>query len=197
MSKKIEVRYPVVLASASPRRQELLQKLIETFEVLPAHADEEALADQDPWITVQRTAREKALTVSEKRADALVIAGDTTVALKNNAGDYILYPKPLDRADAKRILQDLSGKEHLVITGVALKWPKGLHVFTDTTHVIFRQLSSQEIEKYVETGEADDKAGAYAIQGRAKEFVREIRGSLTNVIGLPLEALQRALREVH
>jgi septum formation protein len=182
---------PVVLASASPRRAELLRRILAEFEIVPAEVDEDALGDADPWVAAQRLAREKALTVAGLRPEALVIGGDTIVAV-----DGLQLGKPKDAADARRMLGLLSGREHAVVTGVALRWPAGFAAFTETSKVTFRPLNDIEIAAYVETGEPLDKAGAYAIQGGAMEFVERLEGSLDNVIGLPTERLIETLREV-
>lgn len=189
------LRYPVVLASGSPRRKELLARLIPEFEVLPADVDEDGLTDSDPWVTAQRLAREKALTVFEQRPDTLVIGGDTVVALPVEDG-FRQYAKPVDAADAERMLGELSGREHLVITGVALRWPKGLIAITETSKVTFRELSPEAIRYYVATGEPLDKAGAYGIQGMAATLVARLEGELENVIGLPVARLEELLRDV-
>lgn len=187
--------YPVVLASASPRRQMLLQELVPSFTVDPADVNEDALTLPDAWQTAQRLAREKALVVAERHPEALVIAGDTVVAVEE--GDHtVQLAKPTDPSDACRMLATLSGRAHLVITGVALRWPKGLDVFTEAATVTFRRLTTEEITAYVATGEPMDKAGAYGLQGGAKEFVESIRGEWSTVVGLPTARLAEALRDV-
>ncbi|MCE9558671.1 MAG: Maf family protein [Armatimonadetes bacterium] len=191
----IRLRYSVVLASASPRRAELLKTLIPEFTVAAATIDEEAQTQPDPWQTAQNLARSKAFEVFENHPEALVIGGDTVVALAVGDG-WKQFAKPADAAEATAFLKELSGKEHQVITGVALRWPKGMQMFTETTHVTFRDLTSAEIEAYVASGEPMDKAGGYAIQGAARAFVSELCGSESNVIGLPLEHLEEALRDV-
>lgn len=192
----MRLKYPVILASASPRRRELLAALAPEFEVVPADVDEDALTLADPWQTAQRLAREKALAVFEQNPNHLVIAGDTVVALPQGDG-HLQYAKPRDEDDAVRMLMELSGKTHVVITGVALRWPKGLIAFTDETRVTFRAYSEEEAKDYVATGEPMDKAGAYGIQGMASTLVAKLEGSLNNVIGLPTERLQEALRDVN
>ncbi len=184
--------WPVVLASASPRRRDLLRELVPEFTVDPADVDEDALTDDDPWVTAQRLAREKALAVRERHPDALVIGGDTVVALEGEAG-WSQLAKPLDEADARRMLGLLSGRTHTVITGVCLVWPGGLSAFTEATRVTFKAMSEGEIGAYVATGEPMDKAGAYGFQGGARPFVERVEGSVSNVIGLPLERLEEAL----
>lgn len=193
--RQIRLGFPVVLASASPRRQELLGQLVESFTVDPAHLDEDALTVSDPWQTAQRLAREKALAVFERHSDSLVIAGDTVVALPSVDG-FDQLAKPAAEQDAERMLAQLSGKTHLVITGIALRWPGGLIAFTDETRVTFKALSPEAIRAYVATGESMDKAGAYGIQGMAATLVEKIEGSLNNVVGLPTEKLEAALHEV-
>lgn len=186
-------KYPVVLASASPRRQELLKQLFAEFEVIPADLDEDALTVKDPWETARRLALAKAKAVAIQRPDALVIGSDTVVALPSFEST-IQLAKPSDAQDAVRMLTALSGKSHLVITGVALVSPDFEVVEADETSVTFRDLELPEIEEYVATGEPMDKAGAYAIQGAAAGFVANTTGSLSNVIGLPLEQVQRMLK---
>lgn len=189
------LRYPVVLASGSPRRSELLHHLVSEFVVCPADLDEESLTSSDPWQTAQRLAREKAFAVFEHFPDSLVIAGDTVVAMEGPTG-FVQFAKPGSEAEAEAMLRELSDRTHLVITGIALRWPLGMAAFTDQTKVTFRKISEAEIASYVKTGEPMDKAGAYAIQGGARSFVARVEGSINNVIGLPTERLEEALRDV-
>ncbi len=182
---------PVILASASPRRRELLGRLIPTFTVVVSDVDEDALTTSDPVATAESLALAKAIAVSKGHPDALVIGGDTVVALGNEQ-----LAKPTDIADAEKMLAKLSNRTHRVISGVALVWPGGQVVFSDTTTVTFRELGPQEITDYVATDEPMDKAGAYAIQGGAAGFVTREEGSRTNVIGLPLEKLQAELEQI-
>jgi septum formation protein len=179
---------PVVLASGSPRRRELLARLIPDFEVVVADVDEEALTVEDPFETAERLAQAKAFAVVLLRPEALVIGADTVVTL-----DGEQYAKPRDAADARRMLRALSGRTHVVATGVCVAEPKGTRVFHDRTFVTFRDLTDEEIAAYVATGEPMDKAGAYAIQGGAAGFVSRRDGSESNVIGLPLERLEHHL----
>lgn len=184
---------PVILASASPRRQELLRQLVSTFEVDSADVDETPLPLETPWQTAERLAKAKAGVVFRRHPTSLVIAGDTVVAIPDGAG-HVQLAKPLDVDHARRMLGELSGKEHLVITGVCLLSGSEEEVFSVTTKVRFRSLTREEIEAYVATGEPMDKAGAYAIQGGAGGFVQSYEGSLTNVIGFPVEEIAEALR---
>lgn len=186
---------PVVLASASPRRKELLGQWGWPFAVVPSAVDEDALTDPDPWITARRLAREKALAVFAQQSESLVIGADTVVALPDGDG-WIQLAKPVDVADAVRMLTTLQNNTHTVITGVCLKWSGGLSSFTEESRVTFRAVSPEEIERYVATGEPMDKAGAYGLQGMAKQFVARVEGSVTNVIGLPMERLEEAVREM-
>jgi len=197
------VPYPVVLASASPRRKEILARHIPDFEVVPADIDEDALTTPDPWQTAQSLAREKALKVAESHPEALIIAGDTVVAIPNqdngllpNAEPHEMLAKPIDHEDAVAMLSKLQGRSHLVITGLCLKWPKGMKLATETTRVHFRPMSRQDIDRYLALGESMDKAGAYAYQGEARHIVDRVEGSETNVIGLPEELLIESLRLV-
>ncbi|MEW5882614.1 MAG: Maf family protein [Armatimonadota bacterium] len=187
-------RYPVVLASESPRRRELLSKILGEFDVVPSGVPEDVPERGEPERIAKRLARAKALGVAIARPGALVIGADTVVAI----GDLLLA-KPGTREDAVRMLMTLSGREHTVTTGVALVWPSadgksaGKHAFADTARVRFRRISSDEAAAYVEIGEPMDKAGAYAIQGGAARFVESVEGDTDTVIGLPVAALREAL----
>jgi len=187
--------YPVILASASPRRSDLLKPLIPEFRVIPADVDEDGLTDSDPWITARKLAREKALAVFEAHPDSLVIGGDTVVAYQN--GDaWVQLAKPADEDDAFRMLSILSGRTHTVITGICIKWPKGFSSFTDESKVTFAKMSDEQIRAYIATGEPMDKAGAYGLQGGARPFITQVEGFVSTVIGLPTERLSEALRDV-
>jgi len=187
--------WPVVLASASPRRQELLRALLPDFTVDPADIDEDALTHADPDLTARTLAREKAIAVAARHPDSLIIAGDTVVALPEGT-EWHQLTKPTDTANACHILRQLAGRTHHVITGICLRWPGGMSVFAESSRVTFRALTETEISNYVATGEPMDKAGAYGLQGGAKGFVAKIEGSVTNVIGLPVERLKEALAEI-
>lgn len=191
----ISKNFSVILASASPRRQDLLKELISEFQVVTAGIDEDALTDPDPFVTAQRLAKEKVFAVYAQYPDSLVIGGDTVVALPTKDG-WQQLSKPVDEADAARILSELSGKTHTVITGICMKWPNGFHAFTESSEVTFKPMSREEIQAYIATGEPMDKAGAYGLQGGARPFISEVKGSINNVIGLPTERLKEALREI-
>ena len=181
--------YPVVLSSASPRRQELLREIVPNFEVISADVDESVLPGETPGELAQRLAIVKAEAVLAVRPRSLIIAGDTVVALPSE-----ILGKPVDAEDAQRMLRALSGQTHEVLTGIAIYWPGHHESFVETTRVTFSDLSDEQITGYVATSEPMDKAGAYAIQGGAAAFVTRVEGSLTSVIGLPTERLVAVLR---
>jgi len=175
----------LILASASPRRRELLTQAGFNFRVHPAHIPEDLLAGEDPIAYVTRLAREKARAVYDQLAAAepriAVLGADTTVTLDNH-----ILGKPEDASDAARMLRLLSGRTHRVITGVSLVSAVGVETAAEVTAVQFLTLSDAEIEAYVATGEPMDKAGAYAIQGRAARWIPRIEGCYFNVVGLPI-----------
>jgi septum formation protein len=194
----------LVLASASPRRRALLAQAGIRFEVQPAEIAEDPLPGEEPVAYVTRLAREKAEAVFRIRtadqgnraegaekteANLAVLGADTTVVV-----DAMILGKPADAADAARMLRLLSGRSHRVITGVALATARGTEVAAEVTAVRFLSLSDEEIADYVATGEPMDKAGAYAVQGRAARWIPRIDGCYFNVMGLPL-ALVCALLE--
>ncbi len=189
----IRLPWPVVLASASPRRQALLARLIPEFEVFPADLDETPKPEESPWRTAQRLARDKALSVFDHRRECLVLAGDTVVAMQTGR-DWHQLGKPRDAEEASEFLRRLSGQSHTVITGVCFRWPEGSSAFTEASQVRFRVLSEEQIAEYVASGEPLDKAGGYGLQGVAANFIERIEGSADNVIGLPLDRLEDALR---
>jgi len=173
----------LILASASPRRRELLAQAGYTFEVQPAHVNEDLHADEDPIAYVVRLARDKAQAMYNALNDpqATVLGADTTVTL-----DGHILAKPEDAADAARMLRLLSGRTHRVITGVALATAAGTEVAAEVTGVQFLTISDEEIAAYIATGEPMDKAGAYGIQGLAAKWIPRIQGCYFNVVGLPL-----------
>lgn len=177
----------IVLASRSPRRLELLARIGIEPQVRPADVDESPMPGESPVATALRLAGAKAAAVALD--GEIVLAADTIVAL----GDEQLG-KPADGDDARRMLRTLSGRTHEVTTGVALLADGRQQTQLSTTHVRFRDLTDDEIDWYVATGEGTDKAGGYALQGRAAAFVEAIHGSHTNVIGLPLDVVIRLLR---
>jgi len=184
----------LVLASASPRRRELLTQAGFTFEVRAAHVNEDPRPDEDPIAYVVRLAREKAEAVYAELHDPeiLVLGADTTVTL-----DRHILAKPEDPADACRMLRMLSGRTHRVITGVAIAFASGTEVAAEVTGVQFLTVTEDEIAAYVATGEPMDKAGAYGIQGSAAKWIPRIEGCYSNVVGLPLALVSTMLKAFH
>jgi septum formation protein len=181
-----------ILASSSPRRRELLASVGLTFEVIPSHIPEVRGEHEAPEEYVARLSREKAETVANGHPSDWIIAADTTVLL----GEELLE-KPLDDADARRMLATIAGRTHIVYTGVTLQnvsrgW---LETRIAESEVRMLPLSSEDIAWYVKTGEPLDKAGAYAVQGIGAMFIDSIHGSYTNVVGLPLATLFQMLRK--
>jgi septum formation protein len=208
----------LILASASPRRQELLRNAGIPFIAQPADVDETPHPDEDARTCAERLAREKALAISSIHPGSLVLGADTVVVV-----DGTILNKPVDQADAVRMLRMLSGRAHEVITAVCLVQPistepmsasshsvpvpaapdvpyrklrKEGHEFfigSETTSVTMSEISEPEIHEYVATGEPMDKAGAYAIQGRASRWIPRIEGDYTNVVGLPVALVYQML----
>ena len=182
----------MILASQSPRRRELLGQMGFSFTVRPAKGEELAHPELTPAQLVEELARQKALEVSaEAEADDVVVAADTVVAI-----DGVVLGKPRDKAHAAEMLSALSGREHTVYTGVAVKRGETLLVEHEATQVRFRPLTQREIDLYIQTGEPMDKAGSYGIQGYGALLVEGIRGDYFNVVGLPICRLGRMLAQV-
>jgi septum formation protein len=188
----------IVLASASPRRQELLRSAGIRFTVQPADIHETPLAGESPRDCAERLAREKALAVFQSRPQEWVLGADTIVVV-----DDIILGKPRDAGDASRMLRLLSGRTHAVITGVCVVGPvasgqrsvaSNVNTASETTLVTFCEVSDDEIRDYVATGEPMDKAGAYAIQGIASRWIPRIEGDYSNVVGLPVALVYAMLR---
>ena len=192
----------LVLASASPRRQELLRNAGIPFSVHPAEIPENPLDGESPGACAERLAREKAETVSRLRPHDAVLAADTIVVV-----DGLMLAKPLDSDDAFRMLRMLSGRIHDVITGICLigpgdsvpgsrfSVPSFVDVRSETTSVTVGEISDLEIRDYVASGEPMDKAGAYAIQGWASRWISRIEGDYFNVVGLPVSLVYRMLQD--
>ncbi|MDX2177695.1 MAG: Maf family protein [Candidatus Sumerlaeia bacterium] len=183
-----------VLASASPRRRELLAAMGIPFEVRASEVDESTIAADQPRTFALRAAYAKAMDVARRLpVGTPVLAADTVVALRS-----VLYGKPADADDARHMLEQLSGETHEVITAIALARAGSLecHLASETTAVTFRRLTAEEIDAYIATGEPFDKAGGYGIQGAAADLIDHIDGDYFNVVGLPcgclLELLERA-----
>ena len=177
----------VILASASPRRRELLTLVGITHEVLPANIDESYLPGETPHQHAERLARGKASAIDV--SDAVTIGSDTIVVVD---GDVL--GKPRDRAHAAEMLRRLSGRSHVVLTGVAVRWRGELASGVEEVGVTFRPLSDDEIERYIDTGEPMDKAGAYGIQGYGATIVERVDGDYFAVMGLALNLLVRLMR---
>ena len=185
-----------ILASASPRRKELFAELVDKFEILPAQGEEKVEAGLTPKQLVQVLAKQKALEVAGLPCakGKCVLGADTVVAL----GDEVLG-KPKNEADAKRMLSALSGKSHDVYTGVCIVYldkdgKQATRIDAARTEVVFNALSKAQIDAYVASGSPMDKAGAYGIQDGG--LVKEIKGSYSNVVGLPMELLENLLKEI-
>ena len=176
----------VILASASPRRKELLASVFDKFECIPSDVDETLPEEIPAEQSAEFLAVKKAAHIAKKHADSLVIGCDTIVVFNGK-----VYGKPHDEADAKRMLTELSGKTHKVITGVCLFYKERSLSFSETTEVEFYPLSDEEIESYIRTGSPMDKAGAYGIQDKGFLPARQIHGDYFNVVGLPTARLKR------
>ncbi len=182
-----------ILASSSPRRRELLTSIGVDFDAVPSHVPEEHQPGEAPEEYVARLSRDKANAVAAKHPSQWIIAADTTVLL----GDQLLE-KPLDHADAARMLTLIAGRTHVVYTGVTLQNLDRQYSETRVAESEVRMLplSERDVEWYVATGEPLDKAGAYAVQGMGAMFIDSIHGSYTNVVGLPLAMLFQMMRKV-
>jgi septum formation protein len=181
----------LILASASPRRIELLRGLGVEFKIVPSDAAELHNEQLTAREISQLNAYRKARAVAKRYPDALVLGADTLVYLDN-----VIFGKPVDLDDARRMLQQLQGRTHQVITGVCLLHLRGHRdrLFAESTNVTFRQLTPEQIHRYLTSINPMDKAGAYAIQEGGDSVVREISGSYSNVVGLPLERLETELK---
>lgn len=178
----------VILASASPRRQELLKRIYEDFSIVPADIDETLPEDIGAEFAPIFLSAEKAEAIAEEYPNDLIIAADTIVI-----SDGEILGKPKDRIDAKRMLQKLSGKTHKVITGCCIRKGELISTFAEESLVTFFDLSEKEIDDYVDCGASDGKAGAYGIQDTGALFVERIEGDYYNIVGLPLARLNREI----
>ena len=213
MLKKGNRMKQIILASASPRRKELLEQIGLEFEIVPAKG-EEVITETNPDAVVMELSRQKAREVAAMvrdyvnahqdimtPQDMLVIGADTVVAAENEAGVMQILGKPKDEADAYRMLSMLSGKVHSVYTGVTLVFldksgKAGEHCFFEKTDVHMRKMSELEINRYIATGEPMDKAGAYGIQGKCAIYIEKIDGDYNNVVGLPISAIYHELQKL-
>lgn len=192
----------VILASASPRRRELLEQIGLEFEIMPSAIEEKAISFVPCEMVMELSAR-KAGDIfgklsEEKRVSAVVVGADTVVAFKDR-----VMGKPDGRKNAEEMLALLQGESHQVYTGVTLLWqkeqgrPPAKLSFYERTDVVMYPMSSREIRAYVDTGEPMDKAGAYGIQGKCAAFIKEIRGDFYNVVGLPIGRLYQEIKKIN
>ncbi len=185
----------IYLASGSPRRRELLTQIGIEYEVRVSCADE-SCDITDPAMMVEELSRRKAFAVADELKtegvkDYCVIGADTVVAL-----DGEILGKPKDKADAVRMLGELSGRSHDVFTGVTIVYPGGVRIFNERTAVHFSEMTGEEIEEYVSTGDPLDKAGAYGIQGFCARYIKGIDGDYNNVVGLPIGRLYQEMKKI-
>ncbi|HEX4342536.1 MAG TPA: Maf family protein [Verrucomicrobiae bacterium] len=190
MSNEVMKLPSLILASASPRRAELLRQLDVPFQVLPSNAPEMEDDYLSPFEVCQLNAHRKARAIAKKHQDALVLGADTLVFLGRE-----IFGKPKNAADARKMLEKLEGKTHQVVTGLSLIQMRNYReaMFAVSTDVRFRPLTSAQIRHYLSQINPLDKAGAYAIQDHGELIVEEVSGSFTNVVGLPLERLEAEL----
>lgn len=181
----------IILASASPRRNELFKKLGLDFKVEPSSYVEKIDSGKEPHVLAKTLSRYKATDVASKHKNVIVVGADTIVVL----GEEILG-KPKDTDDAKAMLKKLSGKPHRVITGFTIVDAENGKIISKSveTKVFFKKLTDEEIVTYVQSGEPMDKAGSYAIQGLGGKFIDKIEGDYNNVVGLPVKELERELK---
>ena len=181
----------VILASASPRRQELIKLIFDSVEILPADCDEtlpDGIGAREAVEYLSKIKNEASLRLTEK--ENLVISADTVVAVEDE-----ILGKPVDKEDARRMISLLSGKVHQVYTGVTLSLNGNVKTFSEKTDVEFFSLTEAEIEEYISSSEPYDKAGAYGIQGKAGLLVKGISGDYYNVVGFPVARLKREIEE--
>lgn len=177
-----------IVASASPRRREILEMGGFTFKILPSDCDENISADLSPEETVKELSERKALSVLAENPDAVVLGCDTVVAM-----DHKILGKPESREDAFNMIKALSGKTHRVCTGVCVASKEKKESFVSVSEVEFYEISDETAESYVATGESDDKAGAYGIQGLGGMLVKAIKGDYYTIVGLPFSETARVL----
>ena len=181
----------IILASASPRRQELLKRIFPEFSVIPADIEEKLPEDIGPEFAPVFLAAQKADAVATRHPTDLIIAADTVVL-----ADGLILGKPKDKTDAKKMLAFLSGKTHKVITGCCIQKGKNASSFSTESQVTFFDLTQDEIDFYVDSGASDGKAGAYGIQDGGALFVEKIDGDYYNIVGLPIARLNREIKSL-
>lgn len=179
----IDLSPQFILASASPRRQELLHSVGLKFKIIPAHVNEDYREGESPKEHVKRLALDKARAIAHKYPESLVLGADTIVVI-----DDMILGKPKSKSQARKMLEQLSGRAHKVFTGFTLSHTASRFIKTKVIQsaVQFKKISPEEMEWYISCDEPYDKAGGYAVQGKGASFIKSIRGSYTNVIGLPL-----------
>lgn len=189
----ISLSAPLILASASPRRQELLRFVGLKFKTIPAHLNEDYIEGESPREHVKRLSQDKAIAIAKKYPNAVVLGADTIVVI-----DKSILGKPENKYQARKMLRKLSGREHKVYTGFTIAQEASKICYTNVvlSAVKFKKISPQELEWYVASDEPYDKAGGYAVQGRGAYFIQSIRGSYTNVIGLPLCEVLETLKKL-
>jgi septum formation protein len=181
---------PLLLASTSPQRKAILEQLHIPFDVVAPKYDEQTRTDADPLTVVREHARGKARSVADVAEDRPVVGVDTAVVLEGR-----IFGKPTHPSAAEQMLEELSGKTHVVVSGLCLLTPGWEDVEHEATQVAFRDLAPRELGTYVATGEWEGRAGGYAIQGRGAALVQSIEGDYLNVVGLPAALLVRLLAE--
>lgn len=182
----------LILASASPRRKELLKLITNNFSVVTSNIDESSFLKsiENPFEVAENLATKKALDVFKNHTEDTIIGADTTIVFNDK-----IYGKPCDRNDAFNMLKELSNNEHYVITGVCVVNSKRTISFSSISKVSFYLLSDMEIEQYLNDDEYKDKAGSYAIQGKGGLFVKKIEGDYNNIVGLPVSQLNKILKD--
>ena len=181
----------LILASASPRRQELLQDLSYPFDIVAADCEEYFDRFLPIASAIEQIARQKALTVWEQHPEAVVLGADTMVCFKDQ-----MMGKPENREDAYRMLKQLSGKTHTVVSGVAIVWKGKAELFHEKTSVTFYELEEELLERYLDSNEPYDKAGAYGIQGKFASYIKGIDGDYNNVVGLPVGRVYQEMKSL-
>ncbi|MBR5121134.1 MAG: septum formation protein Maf [Oscillospiraceae bacterium] len=181
----------LVLASKSPRRIELIKNITENFEVLPSDCEETYPEGTDIFDIPQLLAAQKALNVAEKRPDALIVGCDTVVVIHDK-----ILGKPKDEAEAVKMLMTLSGKTHIVVSGVFIRYRGKSLSFTQKTRVTFYEFTEEDAKRYVKECNPLDKAGSYAVQDKGMLFVKEIEGDYYNIVGLPVARLNLEIQKL-
>jgi len=180
----------VILASGSPRRKELLKRIVEEFEVIPADIDETVMNEESPQSYAERMSRTKAAHLAQDYPEELILAADTIVAV-----DEKILGKPVDRKDAKAMLMSYSNRSHEVLTSVTLRQGMQEKTFVVTAVVEFYPMTDEEIESYLDHNEWQDKSGSYGIQGAVSLFVKGIKGDFFTIVGFPISRIYQELKE--